>query len=382
MSAGASPEPGGGPPLRERHLWEIPWVRDLAVLFGAGVALWAAYALRGIVAPLLFALLLVYLFDPLVVQAERRLRLPRVVAVSALLLAFLSAELAAILWAGPRLASQLADLLQRVPEFGLALVESVAPERTELAHAVRDLARAAIEEPLASLSTLFTGTTQAVDFVSRLIGTATSVVMNALLIPVYYFFFAWKFDRIRVRLRQYLPASRRERVLGILRRMDGAVSGFFRARLLIGVIMGLLFAVGWSPWVSDVPYWAVLAVGTGVASLIPYAASAGWLLALLVKYLDMASRAPAPDPGDVALGLAGPTAVYAVVQLVEGWVLTPWIQGRTADLSAVTVLIVVLVGGAVAGLYGLLLAIPAASCAKILLSEVALPRLERWAAEG
>ncbi|MBX3371736.1 MAG: AI-2E family transporter, partial [Nitrospira sp.] len=60
--------------------------------------------------------------------------------------------------------------------------------------------------------------------------------------------------------------------------------------------------------------------------------------------------------------------------------LTPWVQSQSMEMNAVTVLIVVFIGGALGGFYGLLLAIPLAACIKILVQELVLPRLERRAA--
>jgi predicted PurR-regulated permease PerM len=71
--------------------------------------------------------------------------------------------------------------------------------------------------------------------------------------------------------------------------------------------------------------------------------------------------------------------IYWVVQSIESWLLTPWIQGKSMEMSVPTILIVIFIGGAVGGLYGLLLCIPIAACGKILLREVFLPRLEAWA---
>ncbi|MEO8047083.1 MAG: AI-2E family transporter [Nitrospirota bacterium] len=66
-----------------------------------------------------------------------------------------------------------------------------------------------------------------------------------------------------------------------------------------------------------------------------------------------------------------------MVQFVESWVLTPLVQSRSLEMSAITVLIIVFIGGAVGGFYGLLLPIPIAACIKILIQELVLPGLER-----
>lgn len=58
-----------------------------------------------------------------------------------------------------------------------------------------------------------------------------------------------------------------------------------------------------------------------------------------------------------------------LVAFLEGWILTPWIQSHTMELSALTILLAMLFGGAIGGILGLLAAIPIAACAKIVLDE-------------
>jgi predicted PurR-regulated permease PerM len=58
---------------------------------------------------------------------------------------------------------------------------------------------------------------------------------------------------------------------------------------------------------------------------------------------------------------------------LEGWILTPWIQSGQTNLSAVTIILVVIIGGAVAGVLGMLLPIPVAACMKIFFEEVVCP---------
>jgi predicted PurR-regulated permease PerM len=111
-------------------------------------------------------------------------------------------------------------------------------------------------------------------------------------------------------------------------------------------------------------------------TVIPYVSVIGWPLAVLLKYLDTVGGGQ--DAEWFAI-LVLPSLPYLVVQFIESWWLTPWIQGRTNDLSAVTVIVVVLVGGAIAGLLGMLVAIPVASITKILFQEFVLPEWEAWA---
>jgi len=124
-----------------------------------------------------------------------------------------------------------------------------------------------------------------------------------------------------------------------------------------------------------VPYWFLLGIGTGVLSLIPYAATLGWPMAVFMKYLEVSTSQSLASVDWMAVAF-WPSLVYGVVQILEGWVLTPWIQRQSTDLSAVTILLVVLIGGALAGVYGLIVAIPLTACLKILLKELLVPTIK------
>jgi predicted PurR-regulated permease PerM len=140
--------------------------------------------------------------------------------------------------------------------------------------------------------------------------------------------------------------------------------------------MGILLSGGW--FLSGVPYWFVLGMITGFLNIVPYLSAVTWPIAVLIKYVDALTGNG--DVNFVAIAV-WPSAVYVAVQLLENWVLTPLIQSGTTNLNAFTVIVVVFIGASVGGVMGMLFAIPIAACLKILLEEVALPRLRRWAAE-
>jgi predicted PurR-regulated permease PerM len=118
---------------------------------------------------------------------------------------------------------------------------------------------------------------------------------------------------------------------------------------------------------------------TGLLSIVPYLSVASWPVAIIVKYVDTLTSGMAESSAIVSAVL-WPSVVYGAVQFLEGWVLTPLIQSGHTSLSAVTIILVVIIGGVAAGVLGMLLAIPVAACAKIFFQEVALPHLRRWAA--
>jgi len=367
-------------PLERRHLWNIQAVLDLVVLLAIGLLIWFMCELRGVFMPVLLSLALAYLFNPMITWFERRWSVPRPATISLLLVLFVLAGAAFLAWFAPLLIAQTQALARKTPQYLQTLAERYGIQASGLSETVMSWASGFQEDPLSLLQRVlqpvFAGTGHALGFIGAVIGTTTYVAMTAMLVPIYFFMFAWRFDRIAEVATRLIPASQRATTLDLAHKMDEAVTGFFRGRVLIALVTGVMYAAGWA--LTDVPYWFLLGAGTGLLSIIPYVSAIGWPLAVLLKYLDAAAAGP-PALDWIAIAL-WPSVAYLIVQFLESWWLTPWIQGRTNDLSAVTVIIVVLIGGAVGGFLGLLLAIPVAACVKILFQELILPRWEAWAA--
>jgi predicted PurR-regulated permease PerM len=359
------------------HLWEIQAVLDVLLIFTAGLLLWFVYELRGVFIPLFVGLGLAYLANPLVTSAQIRWGIPRPATTTLLLVLFTLGSAAFLAWLGPLLTEQAHQLARKAPQYLQTIGGRYGIELATLSNGVLDWTDRLQDDPVTAVQPIFTGTGQALGFIGTVLAMTSYVAMTALLLPFYFFLFVWRFDRIAGTIVHFIPPNRRARTLDILRKMDEAVMGFFRGRLLIALIAGVMYAAGWA-W-TDVPYWFLLGAATGLLTIIPYVSVIGWPLAVLFKYLDVAANGGTQTIDWVSIAVL-PSVAYLVVQFVEGWWLTAWIQGRTNDLSAVTVIVVMLVGGAVAGILGLLLAIPVAACIKILMQEFMLPRWNTWLA--
>jgi predicted PurR-regulated permease PerM len=207
------------------------------------------------------------------------------------------------------------------------------------------------------------------------LGAVLQIGLVAFLIPFYFYFFSVSWPRIIEFGRSLVPDRHRDRSLDLIRRMDTVVAGFVRGRIVISVIMGVLFAVGW--WICGVPYAIPVGLIVGIFSAVPYLGGVGIPIAIGLLLFEQLTQ-----PGGRTMAwwaiVAGPLGVFAIVQLIEGYVLTPMIAGKATNLDPVSILVAVLAGGSVLGVYGMLLAIPAAACAKILLIEIVLPKIDAW----
>jgi predicted PurR-regulated permease PerM len=204
----------------------------------------------------------------------------------------------------------------------------------------------------------------------------SGLLFAAVLIPFYFWFFSVSFPSAVEFLGSLVPEAQRARVFGLATEMDAAVAGFVRGRILIALGMGLMFAIGW--WINGVPYALTLGMLAGVLSIAPYLG-----IVVLVPAIGLLA-AQQLQIADESQRLAwywifgGPPLVFVIVQSIEGYILTPIFSGKATNLGPVPIFVAVLAGASVAGLYGMLLAIPAAACAKILVRETVMPSLKRW----
>jgi len=196
------------------------------------------------------------------------------------------------------------------------------------------------------------------------------------LIPFYFFFFSLWYQDVLAFCRNFIPKRREKRVLELLGKMDSAVAGFVRGRIVISIIMGVLLSIGWL--IVGVPYSIILGMVSGLFCSVPYLGFVGVPAAVLLLLLEQFGLPPDERMATWAIVL-WPVFVFFAVQMIEGYLLIPTIAGKATNLDPVTILVAVLAGASVLGVYGMLLAIPLAACAKILVEEVVLPRLREWA---
>jgi predicted PurR-regulated permease PerM len=377
--------------LTKLHLWQIQWVRDLMLLFIVVFAIWLGYAMRDITIPLLVALLLAYLFEPLISLLAENPKFPlgRIPVISGILVLLSAGLLIVLAVTIPLVISQTSSLVHEVQDGHLrAKLEQLntkfVPEdiREEVGQSLTYLpsqdsvpGEKVVEAAEQNNADLFTIAKTTGGVALGLAGKVLSFVILIVLIPFYFFFFSLWFPKVVVFAKGIVPDRGKNDTFALLAKMDAAVAGFVRGRIVIAFIMAVVLAVGWL--IVGVPYAILLGIGVGVLCSVPFLGLVGIPVSIGLLFLDQLG---VPEAERMAWWgiLLWPSLVFGIVQALDGWILTPLIAGKATNLDPVTIFVAVLAGGSVLGAYGMLLAIPVAACIKILIQDRLLPKFHAW----
>lgn len=197
--------------------------------------------------------------------------------------------------------------------------------------------------------------------------TASSVVFGALadtlIVVVLTVYLLADFPRIRATLYRLAPQSRRPRVILIGDDVFTKVGAYVLGNLVISVIAGTATAV----WLAafDVPYPLLLGIFVALLDLVPVVGST--IAGIVVCAVALTVSLP------VCITTA---AFFVVFRLAEDYLLVPRIIGRVVEVPALVTVIAVLVGAALLGVFGALIAIPLAAALQLIAQEVLFPRLD------
>jgi len=156
-------------------------------------------------------------------------------------------------------------------------------------------------------------------------------------------------DTVETRLLPFLKPETRKDVMYLGREFCNIIVAFFRGQLLIALIQGALFAVGFS--IVGLKHGIVLGMIVGLLNIIPYLGS---ILGVVITFPLAFFQA---DGG--VWTLVGVVVTYVIVQAIEGNLLTPRIMGDRTGLHPLAIIVAVLFWGSVfGGIMGMVLAIP------------------------
>lgn len=324
----------------------------LVVLIGA-----LLYWLAPVLTPFVFAAMLAYLGDPLVDRLESR-GLGRTPAVLVVFLAMTLVLVLVLLLLIPMLERQVSRFIEQLPNY-VSWFRMRATPWLE--------ARMGVE--LSSFDTqrivdlLQQHWREAGGVAAMVVGALSKSgfavlawIVNIMMIPVVTFYLLRDWDLLVERIRRLLPRPIEPTVSQLARESDIVLGGFLRGQLSVMVALGLIYTLGL--WAVGIDLALLIGMTAGLISFVPYLGTivgmVAAVVAAVVQYQDFLH---------VALVLG----VFGIGQLLEGFVLTPWLVGDRIGLHPVAVIFAVLAGGQLFGFLGILLALPVASIVMVLL---------------
>ncbi|MBN1375145.1 MAG: AI-2E family transporter [Dehalococcoidia bacterium] len=327
--------------------------RPLLILVVVVLILWLIAASMAVLIPFLVGILLAYMLMPAVTWLEKILppkgkafKTRRIISIILVFIAFSILLVLFIVYIGATLVSASGALADKAPAY---IVESV------------DYINAWIKDFGGSLPIAFAGQFESIieklgpatskfieDFLMgsiALIPSSMPTVLGFFVLPFFLFFVLNDYESFQKFFYDYLPPNAARHTASILTIIGNAMGRYLRSQLILGVIVGVMVFIGLS--IVNVPYAPALAAVTAVTQFIPIIGPV--ISGLLVLLVTLALQ---PDKVLWAL------IVFVVAQGILNTVFVNWLQGKYMKIHPAVVMVLLVVGGYVAGLWGAILALP------------------------
>ncbi len=336
------------------------FLRQLRWLAVAAVVVWLLLLLGPILTPFVLGALLGWLGDPLADRMQRR-GLSRNLAVASVYGAMVLVIVVALLILVPLLERQIVTLINAAPEYRDWILQTALPwvEGKTGLDLVGWLDSERVTEWVKTHWAQAGGFAAAVfGYVSRSGVAMLAWVANIVLVPILTFYFLRDWDLLVARVGSLIPRDHLGTVSRLARESNDVLGAFLRGQFLVMLALGAIYAIGLQ--LVGLKLGILIGVIAGLISFIPYlGATTGVVLAVVAALVQAQGF-------DLQL-LLMVGSVFVVGQLLESYVLTPRIVGDKIGLHPMAVIFAIMAGGQLFGFVGMLLALPVAAVANVML---------------
>ncbi len=326
----------------------------------AGIALIALFwALSPILAPFVIGAVLAYICDPAVNWLVAR-RVPRALAVLLVITAIGLLVVALALVLIPVVYREGLTLVGRLPDLAEMFNLEVAPRLQRYLDLDLRLDAAQFRQLIAE------NWTAAQDLLPSVLGhlkaggmAVVSLLVNLMLVPMVMFYLLQSWPQLLDALEDLIPRPWLARTLRIISDIDLVLSEFLRGQLSVMMLLAVFYSVGL--WLSGLNFALPVGILTGLLIFIPYVGFGGGLVLAIIAALLQGEGWPP---------LIGVAVVYSLGQLLESFVLTPYLVGERIGLHPLTVIFALMAFGHLFGFVGVLVALPVCAALLVALREV------------
>ncbi|VEE83808.1 AI-2E family transporter [Enterococcus hirae] len=312
--------------------------------------------LSAILLPLLVAGLFYYMFDPVVVFLEKR-KIPRVYGYILTLVVLVVLAVLAIMNVIPQLAEQTIQLTKSLPMYA----EETSKWLNELAQR-EEIKNFNIEEQLASanlsLSNLFNIILVSLSSsVSKVFSFMMQFFVLLFTVPFILLFMFKDGHKFIDALAKFFPQGIRGEVRQTVKELNETLSAYISSTIVDAVIIGIMSFIAMT--IFKQPYSLLLAVFCGITNIIPYVGPfIGAVPAVIVGLFVSPFQA-------LYMALS-----ILVIQQLDGNVIKPLLFGKNMNMHPLTIILVLIGAGSVAGILGMLICIPVYAVIKTLVLNI------------
>ncbi len=185
-----------------------------------------------------------------------------------------------------------------------------------------------------------------------------NAALNITLMPIFVYYLLRDWDVLMKGLHDLVPPDLRPRVVRVAAEVDQRLSAFVRGQITVSAIMAVLYSLGLL--VVGIDLAIPVGVLSGMLFVVPYLGTAvGIVLGVVLALIKFG----------LGMKVVWVIVVFAVVQFIEGYLLTPRIVGESVGLHPLVVMVALIVGGSLMGIWGMLLAIPITAVISVFTAE-------------
>ena len=338
-------------------------LRRVFILAGIALLLWTLYLLKPVVIPFVAALLVAYLFSPLVDKLHD-VGLPRWLSISIVFIGIGIVLTLAIWYLVPLIWQQLMYARDNIPAIIGWINSTFLPWLSNTFNVVEmEIDTNQISDVVMNYVQTNYSADSIQAFLLRLAQSGINFLQiggTIVLIPIIAFYFLLDWDRMLGSLRRLIPRPYEKCTLKIVGECHSVLGAFVKGQFLVMILLGIVYAVGLQ--LIGLEVGLIIGMVAGLASIIPYLGFAVGIIAAVIATLLQFGI----DWWQLVLvGI-----VFMVGQAVEGYILQPFLLGDKIGLSPVAVVFAVLAGAQLAGFLGMLIALPVAAVIVVLLRHV------------
>ena len=341
--------------------WQRIWIVACIGLVGILV-----YLLQPILAPFLMGMMLAYLGDPLADRFER-LKMNRTLAVVSVFCVMGVIIAIALLIFIPLIGNQVDKVGQQLPALFAMIQNQFIPwvnQKFGLELSIPNLEQ--IREAISTSNHWQKTGSMVTQFIQRATKSGLALVdwlFTLVLIPVVTFYLLRDWDRMVKFSRELLPRRIRPKVIRVTREIDEVLGQFLRGQLLVMLMLSVIYTVGL--WAVGIDLALLVGFTAGLASVVPYLG-----VIIGICFATMATLLQFQFSSELISQLVLVWMVFGAGQIIEGFILTPWLVGDKIGLHPVAVIFAILAGGQLFGFVGVLIALPVAAVIMVFLRHL------------